>query len=156
MNLGTVYFAANRLEDAETALKKVIELNPEAPLIRGFLGSVYLVQRRPKSALAEYNQKGFRPLHLLGRSLALDRLGERADADEALTEVQAEFGDDDAWSYAQIFAQRGDADEAFQWLGRAYELRIFGLVGVKNNVWLRPLHADPRWEPFLEKMNLAS
>lgn len=103
MNLGTVYFAADRLEDAETALKKVIELNPEAPLIRGFLGNVYLVQLRPKAALAEYNQEGFRPLHLSGRVLALDALGDRA-----------------------------------------YEQKIFGLVGVRNNVWLRPLHTDPR------------
>jgi serine/threonine protein kinase/TolB-like protein/Flp pilus assembly protein TadD len=155
MNLGTVYFAADRLEDAETALKKVIELNPEAPLIRGFLGNVYLVQRRPKAALAEYNQESFRPLHLSGRVLALDALGDRAAADEALTEMQAEFGDDAAWGYAQIYAQRGEVDEAFQWLERAYEQKIFGLVGVKNNVWLRPLHSDPRWQPFLEKMNLA-
>jgi tetratricopeptide (TPR) repeat protein len=155
MNLGTVYFAADRLEDAETALKKVIELNPEAPLIRGFLGNVYLVQRRPKAALAEYNQESFQPLHLSGRVLALDALGDRAAADEALTEMQAEFGDDAAWSYAQIYTQRGDVDEAFQWLESAYEQKIFGLVGVKNNVWLRPLHADPRWQPFLEKMNLA-
>ena len=155
MNLGTAYFAADRLEDAETALKKVIELNPEAPLIRGFLGNVYLVQRRPKAALAEYNQEGFRPLHLSGRILALDALGDRAAADEALTEMQAEFGDDAAWAYAQIFAQRGEVDEAFQWLERAYELKIFGLVNVKNNVWLRPLHSDPRWQPFLVKMNLA-
>jgi serine/threonine-protein kinase len=95
MNLGTAYFAADRLEDAETALKKVIELNPEAPLIRGFLGNVYLVQRRPKAALTEYNQEGFRPLHLNGRILALDALGDRAAADEALTEMQAEFGDDE-------------------------------------------------------------
>ena len=155
MNLGTVYFAADRLEDAETALKKVIELNPEAPLIRGFLGNVYLVQRRPKAALAEYNQEGFRPLHLSGRVLALDALGDRSAADEALTEMQAEFGDDAAWSYAQIFAQRGEIDEAFQWLESAYEQKIFGLVGVRDNVWLRPLHSDPRWQPFLAKMNLA-
>jgi serine/threonine-protein kinase len=155
MNLGTAYFAADRLEDAETALKKVIELNPEAPLIRGFLGNVYLVQRRPKAALTEYNQEGFRPLHFSGRVLALDALGDRAAANEALTEMQAEFGDDAAWNYAQIFAQRGDVDEAFQWLERAYELKIFGLVNVKNNVWLRPLHSDPRWQPFLEKMSLA-
>ena len=155
MNLGTVYFAADRLEDAETALKKVIELNPEAPLIRGFLGNVYLVQRRPKAALAEYNQEGFRPFHLSGRVLALDALGDRAAADEALKEMQAEFGDDAAWGYAQIYAQRGEVDEAFQWLERAYEQKIFGLVGIKNNVWLRPLHSDPRWKPFLVKMNLA-
>jgi hypothetical protein len=56
---------------------------------------------------------------------------------------------------AEIHAFRGDNHEAFTWLDRAYEQRESTLRYVKVEPFLRNLHDDPRWRPFLEKIGLA-
>jgi hypothetical protein len=38
---------------------------------------------------------------------------------------------------------------------RAYAQHDPGLISMKVDPLLRSLHADPRWQPFLEKMGLA-
>jgi hypothetical protein len=53
-----------------------------------------------------------------------------------------------------VHAWRGERDRAFEWLERAYDLRDADLPNVKNDPILRKVHDDPRWKPFLRKMNL--
>jgi adenylate cyclase len=58
-------------------------------------------------------------------------------------------------SVAQVKAYRGEIDEAFAWLERAYEARDSGLSNVLSNPWLANLHDDPRWEELITKLGLA-
>jgi hypothetical protein len=75
-------------------------------------------------------------------------------AKKALDELKKE-GDIASFEIAQGHAARGEIDEAFEWLERGYQIRDSGLQWVKVAVVLRPLHSDPRWQTFLEKMGLA-
>ena len=54
-----------------------------------------------------------------------------------------------------MYAARGEADHAFDWLERAYVQRDPGLAEMKPDPLFRSLHADPRWDAFLRKMGLA-
>ena len=60
-----------------------------------------------------------------------------------------------ALQIAEAFAYRGDRDQAFAWLERAYAQRDAGMSMVRASPSMRGLHGDPRWRPFVEKVGLA-
>ena len=60
-----------------------------------------------------------------------------------------------AYLNARANAYRGDVDQAFDWLERAYAQRNAGLCQMKREPFLRNLHGDPRWQLFLKKMGFA-
>lgn len=51
-----------------------------------------------------------------------------------------------------IYAVRGEADNAFAWIERAYTARDSGLAFCKVARLFEPLHNDSRWPLFLKKM----
>jgi hypothetical protein len=54
-----------------------------------------------------------------------------------------------------VYGYRNDKEHAFEWLERTYAQRDPGITYMKMDPFLRNLHDDPRWRPFLEKMGLA-
>jgi hypothetical protein len=81
-------------------------------------------------------------------------LGHRAESDAALDELIEQYGDDSACQIAEVHGARGETDQAFQWLERAYAQRDSGLLGLEANPRFRSLHGDERWRAFLKKMGL--
>ena len=61
---------------------------------------------------------------------------------------------DEAYQIAEIYAWRGEKDQAFMWLDRAYAQHDGGLIEVKADKLLASLRADARYAAFLRKMNL--
>ncbi len=55
---------------------------------------------------------------------------------------------------ATVHAYRGEVDEAFAWLERAYKKRDPDLVYLKPDHILSRLHGDPRWGALLKKIGL--
>jgi adenylate cyclase len=53
-----------------------------------------------------------------------------------------------------VLAFRGEADEAFRWIERAYRQRDPGLYMIKVDPLLKNIEAEPRYNAFLRKMNL--
>ena len=53
---------------------------------------------------------------------------------------------------ATVYAALGDNDEAFRTLSRKFEERE-GLNYIKTDPRLDRLHADPRWQALLRRMN---
>jgi hypothetical protein len=58
------------------------------------------------------------------------------------------------FSVAEVYAYRGEADTALQWLDRAYAQRDPSLYLIKGDPLLKNLESDPRFKAFLRKMNL--
>ena len=87
--------------------------------------------------------------------MARHALGQAAEADAALSELIAEHADIAAYDIAQVCAQRGDVDRAFDWLERGYVQRDSGMPLCANDRLLAPLHDDPRWLPFVKKMGFG-
>jgi tetratricopeptide (TPR) repeat protein len=50
----------------------------------------------------------------------------------------------------------GNRDEAFRWLGQAYESRSFALIYLKVDPELDSLRSDPRYADLLRRVHLAS
>ena len=57
-------------------------------------------------------------------------------------------------SIALTHAYRGDIDEAFSWLERAYREKDPELYQIKGSLAFKRLSSDPRYKAFLRKMNL--
>jgi len=55
-----------------------------------------------------------------------------------------------------VYAFRGEADRAFEWLERAYAQRDSGLAEMKGDPLLKSLERDPRYAAFLKKMRLPA
>ena len=91
---------------------------------------------------------------LYGLAIAHHALRDSRHADEALTELIARFQNGSAYQIAAVYAFRGEADRAFEWLERAYAQRDGGLTGLKADPLLKSLRGDPRYTAFLKKMRL--
>jgi serine/threonine protein kinase/tetratricopeptide (TPR) repeat protein len=153
-NLGLHAYRAGRWDEAKAACLKALDLNPQYPGAHLLLARIYLVQSKPEQALAEI-QKEPEPLWRgLGLALAYYAAGKKKEADAALAEYIVKFQNDDAFRIAEIYAYRGEADKAFEWLERAYKQRDSGLTLIKGDPLLRNVERDPRYRAFLQKMKL--
>jgi serine/threonine-protein kinase len=91
----------------------------------------------------------------MGDVMVEHALGHAAESQRALDEILAPPGVLQ-WSYqvAELYAWRGEADRAFEWLGLAVEQHDAGLIYLKYDPLLRGLRDDPRFKALLRKVNL--
>ncbi len=154
-NLGFAIQAAGRLVEAEQAYRKALELASQRTGTHANLALNLLAQDRGEEALTEAQREPEEWMRLYALAIIHHAAGRRAEADGALHELIARHAEFAACQVASVYAMRGETDLAFDWLERAYVQRDPGLGQIKSLPVHRPLHADPRWEPFLRKMGLA-
>lgn len=153
-NLGLYAYFAGRFSEAEAAYKKVAELNPQFPGARYGLGRILLEQSKPEEALAQMLKEPDPVWRDIGSALAYHAAGKKKEADTALAQCIEKYRASSAYQIAEIHAFRGEADEAFDWLERAYQQRDGGLADMKGDPLLRNIERDPRYRAFLQKMKL--
>jgi hypothetical protein len=73
-----------------------------------------------------------------------------------MSELIAKYQAIDAYQIAEVYAFRGQSDEAFVWLDRAYAKHDDGLIHTKVDPLLKSPHNDPRFAAFLKKLNLPT
>lgn len=142
------------LEAACESYSRVLELSPGAANIHSTLGLLYLRRAMADKAIEEIMKEpsaGYRD-HAL--AMAYWEMGMKKESDEALARLLKE---PEQWAiqFAGAYAVRGQNDEAFRWLERAYELRDAGIVMLRFMSSLRKLHSDPRWPGLLDKVGLG-
>jgi len=129
-------------------------LKPKFPFVHFRLGVLDLQQHQPKNAARAFAASGYEPLQLLGTALAEHDLRRGSESQHALDALIKDYGYNAAYQVAQAYAWRGQKDEAFQWLDRAFAQRDGGLAEVKYDPLLRGLRKDPRYRALLSKMGL--
>ena len=92
---------------------------------------------------------------MVGLPMAYHALGRTADSDAALEALKTNYEKDWSYQIAFVHAFRGEADDAFEWLDKAVEYGDIGIVEIAAETLYANLHADPRWLPFLRKVNMA-
>jgi serine/threonine protein kinase len=156
LNLGYVLYAADRLEEAEQAIRTALELAPQRVLTRASLASILLAQGRLEEALSEAEAEPDEGYRLWILAILHHAAGRTSESDRALGELIDRFADHSAAQIAEVYATRGETDQAFDWLERAHADRDTGLTEVRSNPRLRSLHADPRWGAFLDRMGFPA
>jgi TolB-like protein/DNA-binding winged helix-turn-helix (wHTH) protein/lipoprotein NlpI len=152
--LGNRFYYAGRFEEALQAQDRALGLNPQAEFVHLNRAQVRLAQGRVEDARKEVELEPGEVWNLLGRAMVSQKLGHKAEADAALQEMIAEHQDDQAYLVAELYAYRGDVDNAFAWLDRAQSQNDAGLVDLKVDPLLRPLRTDARYSVLLKKLGL--
>jgi hypothetical protein len=81
--------------------------------------------------------------------------GRLEESDAFLNELKATRSDFSAFQVAEIYGIRNQADECFEWLETSFRQRDPGTALIRSDPFFTSMHSDPRWQPFLIKMNLA-
>ena len=144
-----------RLDEALSDARMVLELSPQREAAHSLVGAVYLAQAKPDAALQEILQETSERQRLLALAEVYHALGRAAESEAARASYMENYQDNAPFSIACFHALRGEPDEAFEWLDRAYAERDPYLAWMKVHLDLKNLRSDPRWLPFLRKMRLA-
>ena len=152
--LGLALLAGNRDTEAETAYRKALELDPSGALRHRWIGLAVLLQGKTEAALQEMQQETDEAHRLSVLPLAFHALGRRRESDAALAALKEKYAGDSAYQIAEVYAFRGEADLAFEWLERAYVQRDGGVTVIKADRLMRGLVGDPRYKTFLRKLKL--
>jgi tetratricopeptide (TPR) repeat protein len=142
-----------RLEEAEAAARRSVEINPTGPFGHHLLGSMLLDRGQPDAALTEFSKEPVEAARLAGSAMAYFAFGRKADSDAALAQMikgQA----DRPFLIARVYGFRGEADETLKWLERAYAEKDSLLCIVKGEPAFKKIASDSRYKAFLRKMNL--
>jgi TolB-like protein/class 3 adenylate cyclase/Tfp pilus assembly protein PilF len=156
LNLAISLYSGDRVAEAEGACLKALELTPQSAMTRAVLSLILLAQNRGEEALAQATREPHEAVRLWALSIIHYVAGHQAASDEALRELIAKHARDGAYQVAEVYAARGEADAAFEWLDRARVARDTGLTGVKTDPSLRSLRGDPRWATFLNRIGLGN
>jgi len=145
---------AGRFVEAEAEARRIVEIRPTYASAHFDVGLALMGQGKFEAALAEMQNETATGPRFIGLAMALHALKRRAESDAALRAAEREVGDDWAYQIACAHAYRGEIDEAFRWLERAYRQKDFMLEYLKGEWALKSLEGDPRYKAFLRKMNL--
>jgi serine/threonine-protein kinase len=154
VDLGLVLNSAGRYEEAKIALNKALELAPDTQGAHAVLSRVYLLQSHPQKALAEAQKEKHPIMGLCSAAMAYHALGLKKEADADLAEAIAKFQETAPYEIATVYAFRGEADQAFHWLDRAYAELDGGLSEIKGDPLMNSLKHDSRYAALLQKLHL--
>jgi adenylate cyclase len=131
----------------------VLEISPAFSWAHSRIAEVLVVEGSFEAALAELEQT-VPLLRLKGLALVNHALKRPDESDAALARLESEAAAITPMSIAEVYAFRGQIDEAFEWLERAIAQKEITTAYIKGNALLRPLVADPRYARCLHAMNL--
>ena len=144
-----------RLAEADAAIRRTLEISPAFGFVHYDLGLVLLLRSQPQAALAEMLKEPDEKLRSAGSAIVYFALGRRTDSEAALAQW-LKGAKDFPYTTAAIYAFRGESDEAFKWLDRAFAQKDALLPFIMGDPTMKILEADPRYKAFLAKMNLLN
>jgi TolB-like protein len=159
---GFVHISARQYDEAIVLCRRLASENPTFATAHNCLARAYWGKRMYPQVIEEQKAYG----QLSGNrnesefASALE-LGFRSGGWKgALTkgietrQAQRKTGYSSAYRIAQLNADLGDKDQAFQWLNTAYQERDSLLEGLKTDFLLDPLRSDPRFAELVRKVGL--
>ena len=153
-DLATALSRAGRLEQAEAAVRKAIQISPNYFWAHYQLGNLLVLRGKLADALATFQEEPEPDARLYGLALVNFALGRRQASDTALNELTRLDAGDWAAGIATVHAYRGEVDQAFMWLERAYLQKDTDLCTFKGDPMSAKIWPDPRYKLFLRKLNL--
>ncbi|MBL4773324.1 MAG: winged helix-turn-helix domain-containing protein [Alcanivoracaceae bacterium] len=133
---------------------KFIALKPKSAVSHHLMCSVLLAQGETLRAL-EHAQKetdDFWKHYAL--SMAVFANGDKQKADKLLMDFIEKYSNTDLANIARIYAFRGETEQSFEWLNKAFDHPDSTLLDWLNYPEFRKMHNDPRWHELIIKMKL--
>ncbi len=160
--IGLVYLRARQYDQAFAACKSVIDDDHTFAPGHYWLAYVYWAKKmypqvveewklygqlsgdEKESKIASALEEGF---HSAGWKGAVSKA---IDARQA----QRKTGYSSPYRIAELYADLGDKDHAFQWLNTAYQERDYFIIGLRTDFLLDQIRSDPRFAELVKKVGL--
>ncbi len=88
---------------------------------------------------------------IAGNQVLLDFLSHLVARSSLILE---KYGDKEPSNIADLYAFRGDYDQSFKWLNKAFEIKDPVLVEALTYPSFKPMYGDSRWSDFIKKIGL--
>ena len=152
------YVAANRLDDAISAGKRVLQVDPNYIYFDSPLADAYREKGDLQEAVALY-EKAQTVTHFPSAGLAITyaKMGRLEDARRVLNQRIEKSRQQyvPADSIAAVYVALGDKEEAFRWLERAFDEHSAPMsIQLTCHPKFRALHSDPRFADLLRRMGV--
>jgi len=144
----------DRLDEAEAAAHRAIELEPGASEHRQVLTIIEVKRGNAQAALDATKDMAPGLWKNAATALAAQLNGDRNAADAAVKQLIKADASTSAYQIAQIYAVRGDTDKTFEWLDRAWSNRDLGFFYLLYDPFIRRYKDDPRFVVFCRKAGL--
>lgn len=154
-NQGLLQQFTRQFDAAIASYRSVLSLSPGYGGAHYWICVAMLLKGDAPAALAEIEQEKSEVFRLIGLPMAYHALGRKTDSDATLATLIAKFEKDWSYNIAYVYAFRGDADKAFEWLDKAVQYQDGGLSEIVADNLFDNIHSDPRWLPFLRKLGRA-
>jgi TolB-like protein len=151
-NLARVLWFEGNLDQADAVARKTAELTPAAASSHRWQVLVAIKRGDSETALREAQLEPDPTYRLFLLALAHYVRGDRGAADLSLAELIAKSRDIAAYQIAEVYAVRGEADKAFEWLQISFDTHDTGMLGLLSDPLLHGLRDDPRYKNLLTKM----
>jgi tetratricopeptide (TPR) repeat protein len=126
LNLGNYYCSTGELERGLSLLERARAAYPDTPSSVSSIAHCYAASGAEREARSHLRE--------------LEAWSEREYVDPV--------------NMALVHVALGEADEAFEWLERAYAVRAFMLVNLRKDPHFAPLRSDPRFEELWRRTGL--
>jgi TolB-like protein len=154
-SLGIALCAANRFQQCLDSRLRLMQLSPEFDGINHSVGLARLYLDQLPAALQAMYREPNEDYRLGGLAIVYWTMGRRAESNAVLTSLTDKFGSIDPYGIAEVHACRGEIDDAFRWLDRAYRGHDHGMLLLKTDPLLRNLRGDARFQGLLSRMRLT-
>jgi TolB-like protein/Tfp pilus assembly protein PilF len=150
----TILVALGRLDDAEQALRKGLELSPGSPYLAEQMVEIEVQRGDARAALTAAQQVPPGLWRLAALALAAQIGSDRAAADSTLEALIRDGAQAYAYQIAEVYALRNDSDKTFEWLDRAWDNRDSGIPGLLGDPFLARYRSDRRFTAYCRKVGL--
>jgi TolB-like protein/Flp pilus assembly protein TadD len=148
-------WCSGRYEESLAAARKVLEIDPTYDWGHFSVGQALLYRGDAAAAITEFKLQSNPMEQATGLALAYHALGRATDSTAELTKLISGGAGNYAYEVAEIYAYRGERDDALKWLERAYVQKDATLKWILRDPTMAKLESDPRYKAFLQKMKLA-
>jgi TolB-like protein/Tfp pilus assembly protein PilF len=158
--LAGILLTAGRYESAVEQLQHTLELDPILPDAHLALSKAFWKHGHYQEAIIEAQKAASysgTPRYVAGVALALGAAGKKAEANSILKELTQRSKDEyvSPFYFAGIYSVLGQREQAFEWLGKAYQLRDRNLNGIRNEPQFDNIRSDSRFADLLKRMRLT-
>ena len=154
LNLARILIAGGRYDEAEAALRKAIEIQPEAARLHAYLTIIDVLRGNGAAALqnAHLEPKGFWQYFAL--AVAEQTQSDHAKADAALQDFIISDAVGGPFQIAAVYGLRNEPDKMFEWLDRAYAEHDSGMTQLLAIPFITKYKDDPRFGTLCQKLKV--
>lgn len=152
---GFIHYLAGRFDSAIDAFNRAETLRPSNFHRPSEIGLSHYYRGETELALSacDLEENGMDKLPC--QAIAFRALGKIAEAQAAAASLIDEYGDAGLYQQAQVLAQSGEFEACQAILERAYDLKDSGMIMVRMDPALKPMHGRPDFEQLLARMGFG-